>query len=398
MTARPRRWLVLALAPLVAVTMLLVPAGPANADPDDKKTSTADDGEDDPLLNEVLDSTGRRFVAAKSAVAKSTKTQLGLALKVKDAEARRDAMLPEVGAVAAQQYRTGGISTMGFLLNTDGPEGFLKKAVSLEEISALNDGKLHALYQAIDDVNTAKARLDQEVKAQQQNLAAMKKQKQSAEKALAKVGGNIVTGGFVLVNSPVAAAAPRNSDGEFSPESCSVNDPTTSGCITPRTFHMYKEVKKANFKRFVGCHRNGGPVRASEGPGLRLVAAEERLLALAQPGHPGVRQQPDGVPGAQRRQAGHSLRHLEQADLVPGDWLEVILRTERPHGPRARVDALIPAPKESPRPGGRGLSCLPRSAVSCRWPAGPGHDRTAGSAAVRSAAPAGWPARPASPG
>ncbi|GID97714.1 coiled-coil domain-containing protein [Amorphoplanes digitatis] len=265
MTARPRRWLVLALAPLVAVTMLLVPAGPANADPDDKKTSTADDGEDDPLLNEVLDSTGRRFVAAKSAVAKSTKTQLGLALKVKDAEARRDAMLPEVGAVAAQQYRTGGISTMGFLLNTDGPEGFLKKAVSLEEISALNDGKLHALYQAIDDVNTAKARLDQEVKAQQQNLAAMKKQKQSAEKALAKVGGNIVTGGFVLVNSPVAAAAPRNSDGEFSPESCSVNDPTTSGCITPRTFHMYKEVKKANFKRFVGCHRNGGPFEHPKG-------------------------------------------------------------------------------------------------------------------------------------
>jgi len=266
MTARPRRWLVLALAPLVAVTMLLVPAAPASADPDDKKkASTADDGDDDPLLNEVLDSTGRRFVAAKSAVKKSTKIQLGLALKVKDAEARRDAMLPEVGAVAAQQYRTGGISTMGFLLNTDGPEGFLKKAVSLEEIGALNDGKLHALYQAIDEVNTAKARLDQEVKAQQQNLAAMKKQKEAAEKALAKVGGNIVTGGFVLANSPVAAAAPRNSDGEFSPESCSVNDPTTSGCITPRTFHMYKEVKKANFKRFVGCHRNGGPFEHPKG-------------------------------------------------------------------------------------------------------------------------------------
>ncbi|MET8147298.1 coiled-coil domain-containing protein [Actinoplanes sp. NPDC049668] len=266
MTARPRRWLVLALAPLVAVTMLLVPAAPASADPDDKKkTTTADDGDDDPLLNEVLDSTGRRFVAAKSAVKKSTKTQLGLALRVKEAEARRDAMLPEVGAVAAQQYRTGGISTMGFLLNTDGPEGFLKKAVSLEEISALNDGKLHALYQAIDAVNTAKARLDQEVKAQQQNLAAMTKQKQAAEKALAKVGGNTVTGGFVLANSPVAAAAPRNSDGEFSPESCSVNDPTTSGCITPRTFHMYKEVKKANFKRFVGCHRNGGPFEHPKG-------------------------------------------------------------------------------------------------------------------------------------
>jgi len=245
--------------------MLLAPAAPASADPDDTKSATADDGDDNPLLNDVLDSTGRRFLAAKSAVAKSTKTQLGLALQVKTAEANRDALLPEVGAVAAQQYRTGGISTMGFLLNTDGPEGFLKKAVSLEEINALNDGKLHALYEAIDQVNATKTRLDQEVAAQKRNLDSMKKQQESAEKALAKVGGDTVTGGFVLAKSPVAAPAPRNSDGEFGPESCSVNDPTTSGCITPRTFHMYKEVKKANFKRFVGCHRNGGPFEHPKG-------------------------------------------------------------------------------------------------------------------------------------
>src|SRR3954452_4247491 len=212
MTARPRRWLILALAPLAAVTMLLSPASPANADPDDTTSSTADDGDDNPLLNDVLDSTGRRFLTAKAAVAKSTKTQLGLALRVRNAEAKRDLLLPEVGAVAAQQYRTGGISTMGFLLNTNTPGGFLKKAVSLEEINALNDGKLHALYEAIDQVNATKTRLDQEVAAQKRNLDSMKKQQESAEKALAKVGGDTVTGGFVLAKSPVAAPAPRNSD------------------------------------------------------------------------------------------------------------------------------------------------------------------------------------------
>ena len=267
MAARPRRWLVLALAPLVSITLFVVPSSPAAAEPgdDDKKASSADDGDDNPLLNDVLDSTGRRFLAAKSAVAKSTKTQLGLSLKVKNAEAKRDLLLPEVGAVAAQQYRTGGISTMGFLLNTDGPDGFLRRAVSLEEINAINDGKLRELDAAIDEVTTAKTRLDQEVKAQQQNLASMKKQKESAEKALSQVGGDTVTGGFVLAKSPIAAPAPRNSDGEFGPESCSVKDPTTSGCITPRTFNMYKEVKKAKFSRFVGCHRNGGPFEHPKG-------------------------------------------------------------------------------------------------------------------------------------
>ncbi|GAA3955954.1 coiled-coil domain-containing protein [Actinoplanes auranticolor] len=264
MTARPRRWLILALAPLAAVTMMLAPASPANAAPDGS-SATADDGDDNPLLNDVLDSTGRRYLTAKAAVAKSTKTQLGLALKVKNAEAKRDLLLPEVGAVAAQQYRTGGISTMGFLLNTSSPDGFLKKAVSLEEINALNDGKLRELDQAIDEVTANKTRLDQEVKAQKQNLALMEKQKESAEKALAQVGGKSVTGGFVVAKSRVAAPAPRNSDGEFGPESCNVDDPTTGGCITARTHHMYKETRKAGFKRFVGCHRNGGPFEHPKG-------------------------------------------------------------------------------------------------------------------------------------
>jgi hypothetical protein len=266
MTARPRRWLVLALAPVVAATLctMAAPASPAFADPNDT-SSTADDGADNPLLNDVLDSTGRRYLTAKAAVAKSTKTQLKLAIDVKNAEAKRDKLLPQVGAVAGQQYRTGNVSTASFLLNSVNTDDFLKRAMSLEEINALNDGKLRELNKAIDEVSAAKARLDTEIKAQKQNLASMQKQKESAEKALALVGGDGLTGGFVVAKSPVAAPAPRNSDGGFSPESCSVNDPTTSGCITPRTYHMYKEVKKAGFNRFVGCHRNGGPFEHPKG-------------------------------------------------------------------------------------------------------------------------------------
>jgi hypothetical protein len=264
MTARPRRWLVLALAPLVAVTtMLVAPAAPAMAGPGD--TSTADDGDDNPLLNDVLDSTGRRYLTAKAAVEKSTKTQLSLQLDVKSAEGKRDAMIPQVSAVAAQQYRTGGLSSASFLLDSTSTDTFLERAISLGEMNALNDAKLHELDKAIAEVTTAKARLDQEVAAQRQNLASMAKQKQAAEQALALVGGKNLTGGFVVAKSPEAAPAPRNSDGGFSPESCSVPDPTTDGCITARTLHMYQEVKKAGFNRFVGCHRNGGPFEHPKG-------------------------------------------------------------------------------------------------------------------------------------
>jgi uncharacterized coiled-coil protein SlyX len=265
MTARPRRWLTMALAPLVAATALsLATPAPANAEPNGTST-TADDGDDNPLLGEVLESTGRRYLAAKAAVEKSAQTQLQLALSVKAAEGRRDVLIPQVSAVAAQQYRTGGVSAANFLLNSVSSDTFLRRAISLEEINALNDQKLHELNQAITEVSTAKARLDQEVASQKQNLAAMAKQKQAAEDALRLVGGESLTHGDVVVKSPLAAPAPRNADGGFSPEPCTVDDPTTDGCITARTLHMYQEVKKAGFNRFVGCHRNGGPFEHPKG-------------------------------------------------------------------------------------------------------------------------------------
>jgi hypothetical protein len=55
-----------------------------------------------------------------------------------------------------------------------------------------------------------------------------------------------------------ASAARRNSDGSLPGESCSVNDPTTSGCITPRTLHAMQQAKAAGFKRFVSCFRPQG--------------------------------------------------------------------------------------------------------------------------------------------
>src|SRR5689334_17432103 len=121
MTARTRRWLALALAPLAAVAMTLAaPSSPASAAPD-PSTLTADDGDENPLLSEVLDSTGRKYLAARTAVEKSTVAQTRLAGELKAAQARRDVLIPQVSAIAAQQYRTGGVTSATFLLNGHDP-------------------------------------------------------------------------------------------------------------------------------------------------------------------------------------------------------------------------------------------------------------------------------------
>ncbi|MBL7257412.1 coiled-coil domain-containing protein [Paractinoplanes lichenicola] len=268
MTVRPRRWLMLALAPIVALSFLAVPSSPALAEPGDDAPSEGSAGDTvgkNATLDDVIESSNRRFVAAQAAVTKSTAEQKRLATEIRLAEGKRLALLPEVNAIAGQQYRTGHMGAASFLLGSQNSDDFLAKAVSLEEINAMQDRKLAELNKAINEVNTKKAALDAEVKKRKTNLVAMTKQKKAANDALALVGGQSLTHGIVLAKSPPAAPAPRNSDGGFSPEGCNVQDETTSGCVTARTMHMYKEVKKAGFNRFVGCHRNGGPFEHPKG-------------------------------------------------------------------------------------------------------------------------------------
>lgn len=264
MTARPRRWLMLALAPLVATAMLVAPVTPASAEPGGTSPS-AEEEDEDALLSDVIEASNRRYVAAKAAVTKSTKAQTKLNIEIKAAEKRRDELIPEVNSIAREQYLTGNLSAVGFLLGANSSNDFLSKAISLEEINKLHDEKLRELNKAIDTVSDRKAKLDAEVKAQKQNTALMKKQKDAAEKALKLVGGEALTEGFVVAKSPKAAAAPRNSSGGFSAEGCTEEDPTTGGCVTKRTLHMYKEVKKAGFDMFVGCYRPGGPYEHPKG-------------------------------------------------------------------------------------------------------------------------------------
>ncbi|MEU4622538.1 hypothetical protein AB0G04_21545 [Actinoplanes sp. NPDC023801] len=266
MTASPRRWLILALAPLAAAVMLMAPSSPASAEPGGSSTTAQEqEQDDDALLSDVIESTNRRYVAAKAAVEKSTKTQTQLANQIKQAEARRNALIPEVDQIAKQQYMTGNLSTVSYLLKSNSSTNFMEKAVSLEEINRLHDAKLNELNQAVRTITESKKRLDAEVKQQQQDAALMKKQKDQAADAFALVGGKGVTKGFVVADSPDAAPAPRNSSGGFSSEGCTEKDPTTGGCVTKRTLHMYKETKKAGFNMFVGCYRPGGPYEHPKG-------------------------------------------------------------------------------------------------------------------------------------
>ncbi|WP_428962400.1 coiled-coil domain-containing protein [Micromonospora fluostatini] len=256
MTAPLRRW----LAPAAAViTAFAIFAGPVPAVAEPSRPSGHEDG-DSKLLNEVIETTNRGYVQAKAKLEKSKKRQLQLDLEVRRAQTELDELAPQVGQIAAQSYRSGRIGAMAMLLDSGQPDSFVKRAQALDELNMVNARKLAEVQAVKDKAAQAKLELDAEVGEQQKQTAIMAKQKREAEKSLALVGGQGLTGGLVAAESPVARMGPgRDSDGNWRPMSCTENDPTTSGCITPRTLHMYKEVKRAGFDRFVGCYRPGGP-------------------------------------------------------------------------------------------------------------------------------------------
>ena len=260
MTASGRRWFAAVLAVLAALVFTTT-AGPASAAPSPKPPVE----EEPQLLGEVLAVTGKQYLKAKNALEKSREKQLRLALDVQAATAAVEALRPQVSQVAAESYRTGRLTPAVALLNSADPDNFLQRAVALEQWNEVNAERLQALADAQQRAARAKAAMDAEVLAAKDAQAVMAKQKREAEKALALVGGMELTGGFVVAESPVARPAPRGANGEFKDESCSVDDPTTGGCITPRTYHAYKEVKRAGFDRFVGCYRSGGPYEHPKG-------------------------------------------------------------------------------------------------------------------------------------
>ncbi|MEU7585677.1 hypothetical protein AB0A95_05180 [Micromonospora sp. NPDC049230] len=259
MTAPLRRWLTPVVAVIAALTVLAGPQ-PAHAAPTTPTPSGHEEDGEPKLLNDVIEQANRDYSAAKSKLDKSKKRQLELAREVDRAKADLDALAPQVGQIAAQSYRTGRIGALAMLLESDAPDTFVQRAAMLDEINMVNENKLAEVNAAKARAEEAKLALDTEVREQQKQTAVMAKRKNEADKALSLVGGKGFTGGLVDATSPVAKIGPgRTADGDWKAQSCSENDPTTSGCITPRTLHAYKEVKRAGFNRFVGCYRPGGP-------------------------------------------------------------------------------------------------------------------------------------------
>ncbi|MGK5680688.1 coiled-coil domain-containing protein [Actinoplanes sp. URMC 104] len=220
----------------------------------------APDEGDDKTLRSALESAAKGQAVAIQRLKASKKRAAQLQVTVKQAQAAAKAMEGRVAEIASRSYRLGRPSTVSMLLDSSSPDLFLERIERLDMMGQL-DGQVLTQYRAsLSKAQAAKVAIDKEVREQTKQVAALTKKKEEASRALASVGGGRVAGGFISASSPLAKPAPRNSDGSWPDESCTISDPTSDGCLTPRTLHAYQEARADGFTRYTVCwsQRNSG--------------------------------------------------------------------------------------------------------------------------------------------
>ncbi|MDZ5445819.1 hypothetical protein U2F26_24325 [Micromonospora sp. 4G57] len=282
------------LAALLVATLALglatAPIGPAVAAPPAGLVAAApgDDEGGTPALRAQLDAASKGWLEAKAALARSVGRQKQLTDQFTTINAELSVRDTKVGEIAGVAYRTGRLGTAAALLASDSPEGFMDRAAALGQVAANEDRALHDLIETRDRATATRTALNAEIQEQRRQVAVMAKRKQQAERALEVANDRAASGGSGGIRGTSTAnadPAPRNSDGSWPPESCSVNDPTPAdGCITPRTLHALKEAKSAGFTRYVSCYRPSGSGEHPKGRACDFAAQSDGFGGVASGG------------------------------------------------------------------------------------------------------------------
>jgi hypothetical protein len=271
--------LLVAAAGLAVVTAPSASAAPIAAPVTAPPTGPKDDEGGTKTLTDQLEAASTGYVEAQDALDGSKKRHQGLTTAITKLDAELAIREQAIGDIVNESYRAGRLGPMEAMLTAGSPASFLERATSLDAVASKQDRALRDVQESRTAQQQAKAAVDVEIGRQTKLLDQMAKRKSQAESALkdAQAGGDDPGptdsgSGGGGGNSALAAPAPRSSDGSLPSQSCSLNDPTTTGCISPRTLHAMQEAKADGFTHFVSCFRPQGSGEHPKGKACDFAA------------------------------------------------------------------------------------------------------------------------------
>jgi hypothetical protein len=208
-------------------------------------------------LRDNLAAAAEGWYEADAKLKNSQAKQVELQAQVTDAELEMARVRVGVGKYAAEAYRTGRLGVIGMMLSATNTDDFIERAMALDKMTQRDEATLSQYLAAKRRLVEAKAQIEVEIQVQTAEAAEMNKRKVAAERALAVVGGTVTRVAIDPATLPTANPVARNPDGTFPSQTCSEKDPTTGGCLTPRTLYMLNETHRLGFDHYVSCYRPG---------------------------------------------------------------------------------------------------------------------------------------------
>lgn len=222
-----------------------------------QRASAAEDDEGGTgALRKKLDQAASGYNNAKAKVTASQKRQKALISQIAETEKKLTVLSGEAQLLGAEAYKGGMPDALTVLANSGSASELVQRASYMDTISRRTTGTLTELRTTQQKLKTQRQQVDKELKTQRQQEKTMAKRRADAEQALVEAGGGDSSAGFLSGTSAAAEPAARNSDGSWPSESCSIDDPTSEGCLTPRMLHTYNEARADGFTHYTHCFRS----------------------------------------------------------------------------------------------------------------------------------------------
>jgi peptidoglycan DL-endopeptidase CwlO len=233
------------LALLVAAALALVAPATAHADPGTDGTQTT--------IQDQLGAIIKAYQDAQAKLAAAQAKQAQFKAELAQSTTRLKELTSQIGVLASAVYRAGPATTLATMFDATSTDDVLQRADGLRTLSRTEDRQLREYTAVLASADEQQAGLDREVKTAQAQADEMAKQKAALQKTLDQLGNGPTAG--VPVPAATAEPVPRNPDGSLPAQRCSVADPTTTGCLTPRTLHALEQARKAGFTHYTACFR-----------------------------------------------------------------------------------------------------------------------------------------------
>ena len=223
-----------------------MPGAPVGAAPGDSENI----GE----LEKKLGVATRAYNNAKGRVKASRKKQAKLDKEIKVLEGQAKELHEKVGHLASAVYKGSWAGSVTALMEAGSPSDLADGMTTVSFLAARDYKQIKAFAETRDQLAKKRYAVQLEMRKQRAELKKMAKRKKDALKALIAAGGGDPTGG-PDGGAPTADPSPRAPDGSWPPEACTADDPTTGGCLTPRTKHALEEAREAGYTRYTKCWR-----------------------------------------------------------------------------------------------------------------------------------------------